>query len=411
METLPWDRRARIGEVRDRIWSYISPASRYELPGLLVAAALLDWPEDDARRLGELQFLLSAEVRGLLEAMPQMARRLATAAAREEQWTSERLLGPVAWNRTLALRAVTGVRHVYVTAPARRVYQTPENELLVHVLDAIVQAARLGGWDQTVTRQGPAKILRDRMSDATRWQNSRMLSAVDRVPPTARSVARIRTGRARRRYAAVLSAYDKLVSLVEQLDRQAVREAIEYAGLVIADDARLFELLTTFQVMDGLRENGWTMQPFYLIKGKVHTRGRRRDGRPISLWYQTTPHALAPVSIAESRYRQVLAAHGFLRQHELRPDMVLRWTSQHGQDRWLLIECKLSQKKGVDHAARLALADLLAYRRSFHDTLSNSGQPYGLGIAWGYGLRPETSAEIALCTPDTLTEAIRQIII
>ena len=71
--TLLWDRRARIGEVRDRIWSYISPASRYRA-GLLVAAALLDWPEDDARRLGELQFLLSAEIRDLLEAMPQMVR-------------------------------------------------------------------------------------------------------------------------------------------------------------------------------------------------------------------------------------------------------------------------------------------------------------------------------------------------
>jgi hypothetical protein len=248
------------------------------------------------------------------------------------------------------------------------------------------------------------------MSEAIRWQQSRMLSAIDRVSPTARSVARIRTGRARHRYATVLSAYDKLVSLVEQLDRQAVRDAIEYAGLVTADDARLFELLATFQIIDGLREHGWNMQPFYLFQGRVHTHGSGHDGRPISLWYQTTPRDLAPVSIAESRYRRVLASHGFLRQHELRPDVILRWTSQHGQDRWLLIECKLSQSMGVDHAARQALADLLAYRRSFQDTLTNSGEPYGLGIAWGHGLDPATGAEVALCTPDTLTEAIRQII-
>jgi hypothetical protein len=32
-------------------------------------------------------------------------------------------------------------------------------------------------------------------------------------------------------------------------------------------------------------------------------------------------------------------------------------------------------------------------------------------IAWGNGLNPATGTEIALCTPDTLTEAIRQIII
>ena len=60
-----------------------------------------------------------------------------------------------------------------------RVYRTAENKLLVHVLDATVQAARLSGWDQTVTRKGPArKKSRDRMSHAIRWQQSRMLSAI-----------------------------------------------------------------------------------------------------------------------------------------------------------------------------------------------------------------------------------------
>jgi hypothetical protein len=41
MKPLRWDRAARVNEVRDRIWSYVSPSSRFELPGLLVAAALL----------------------------------------------------------------------------------------------------------------------------------------------------------------------------------------------------------------------------------------------------------------------------------------------------------------------------------------------------------------------------------
>jgi hypothetical protein len=406
VKTLPWDRTARIIEVRDRIWTYISPASRFELPGLLIAAALLRWPETEARRLGELQFLLSAEVHKFLQAMPQLARRLATASAREEQWTSERLLGPVEWNRTLALRAITGTQHVYVTAPARRVYQTAENELLVHVLDAVVRTGHRSRWDQAVTRKGPAELLRDHMSEAMRWQQSRMLSAVDRVPPTTRSVARIRNGRLRGRYAPVLCAYDKLVSLVEQLDRQAVRDAVEHAGLVTAHEATLFELLTTFRVFDALRGNGWTMQPFYLFEGSVRTHGYRQDdGRPINFWYQKTPPGLAG-----SRYKQVLAAHDFPRQHELRPDLVIQWTGRRGHDRWLLIECKLSQSMGAEHAARQALTDLLAYRHSFSNALADAEHPYGLGVAWGAGLDPATGSEIALCTPDTLRDAIREIV-
>src|SRR5512142_3014216 len=133
MRSLDWDRNARIAQVRDRIWSYLSPASRFEMEGLLVAAALLNWPEADALRLGGLQFLLSAEVRDFLAEMPQLVRRLATTSAPEEQWTSERLHGPIDWNRTLALRGTVGSQHLFVTAPARRVYQTAENELLGHV--------------------------------------------------------------------------------------------------------------------------------------------------------------------------------------------------------------------------------------------------------------------------------------
>jgi hypothetical protein len=406
MKPLRWDRAARVNEVRDRIWSYVSPSSRFELPGLLVAAALLKWPETDALRLGELQFLLSDEVGALLEAMPRLVRRLATASAREEQWSGERLLGPVQWGRTLSVRAATGSQHIFVTAPAQRVHQTAENELLVHVLDATVRVARSSGWDQSLTRERPARIVRERLFEAERWQQSRMLSAVERTPPTPRSLARIRSGRNRYRYAEVLAAHEQLVSLVEHLDRQAVRSAIEKAGLVTADEATLFELLTTFSLIDALRAHGWLLRPFYLFQGRVHTSGGRDDGRRIDLWYQSTPADLA----AGSHYRQILASHEFPRRHDLRPDLALRWTDQHGQSRWLLVECKLSQSRGVRHAARQALADLLSYRRAFDTALASAATPYGLGVAWGQRLNPNSDAEIALCTPDTLDAALRQIV-
>ena len=407
MRRLTWDRNACIAEVRDRIWSYLSPASRFEMPGLLVAAALLKWPEADALRLAELQFLLSAEVGELLEEMPRLVRRLATASARDEERTAERLHGPIDWNATLALRASAGSRHLFVTAPARRVYQTAENELLVHVLDAIVRTAQRSGWDQILAKEGPATTVRERLSEATRWQQSRMLSTINRVRPTPRSLARIQSGRNHLRYAPLLGAYAKLISLVEQLDRQAVRAAIEHAGLVTAYEATLFELITTFRVIDELRKHGWQMQPIALFEGHVHTSGHRHDGRQIDLWYQSTPPDLR----SGSRYKQVLTSHGFSHQRGLRPDLVLRWPHRNGSCRWLLIECKLSQSMGVGHAARQALADLLAYRRAFDHALSEGGQPYGLAVAWGEELTPAPDAEIALCTPDMLGEAIAQIVI
>ena len=64
MRTLAWDRTARITEIGTRIWTYLSPASRFEQEGLLTVAALLRWPAAAAARLGDLQFLLSKEVGG-----------------------------------------------------------------------------------------------------------------------------------------------------------------------------------------------------------------------------------------------------------------------------------------------------------------------------------------------------------
>ena len=90
--------------------------------------------------------------------------------------------------------------------------------------------------------------------------------------------------------------------------------------------------------------------------------------------------------------------------------MVLRWTAPGGQQRWLLVECKLSQSMGVGHAARQALLDLLAYRRSYDAALTTSGLPCGLGVAWGSGLFPAENSEVALCTPDALHTAVSQIV-
>src|SRR4029450_12131655 len=194
--------------------------------------------------------------RGKTKVLCSLMRLLAPTSAREEEHSSERIHGPIHWSRTLALRAASGAPGLYVTAPARRVHQTPENELLVHVLDSVVNLARSSGWDTSLTRQRPAALIRARAAAAERWQQSRMLSSVERSPPSLRSLARIRAGRTKVRYGPMLEAYDKLISLVDRLDRAAIRAAVEQAGLVTADEATLFELLATFAIVDALRVRG-----------------------------------------------------------------------------------------------------------------------------------------------------------
>jgi hypothetical protein len=56
--------------------------------------------------------------------------------------------------------------------------------------------------------------------------------------------------------------------------------------------------------------------------------------------------------------------------------------------------------------ARKAANDLLAYRRAFGSLLDDQPEPYGLGLAWGRELEPNSGAEIMLATPDTLASAL-----
>src|SRR5262249_30334616 len=154
-----------------------------------------------------------------------LVRRLANTTAHEEEVSAERIRGSILWSRTVVERAATGMRHLYVTAPARRAYQTPENELLVHVLDNIVLAGRATNWSTRGT--GPAEKVASRVAAADYWRQHRVLADIQRRPVTPRNESRVRAGRHRRAYTSTLNAYRALRALVQQLDRQAVRDAVE----------------------------------------------------------------------------------------------------------------------------------------------------------------------------------------
>jgi hypothetical protein len=89
-----------------------------------------------------------------------------------------------------------------------------------------------------------------------------------------------------------------------------------------------------------------------------------------------------------------------------RPDLVIRRSADHTEDRWLVIEVKGGERK-VEQSARAAAFDLLAYRTAFETALSGVEGPFALGIAWGSGLEPAADEPIMLCTPDTIPDALK----
>jgi len=397
MKSVPWRRIDLIERVKADIWRYLTPAADIETE-LLEASALLQMRPSELRTLGSLQFLISDELGRLLAYLPFLLRRLATTTAHEEEISADRIRGAIQWSRTFGLRYATGIPHVYVTAPSRRAYQTPENELLVFLLDEAIMLGKLLGWEGS-TSERVGVLVGERVGSAQRWSQARALSEVERRRIEARAIARIRAGRLRHRYQPVLDAWERYSALVGRLDRSSIRRAVETYGVVSRDDATLLELYCTFETLSSLSELGWRFGRLRLFGGALRLIGVR-DGERCEVTYQATPKVLRTGSL----YRHLQVAHR-IPAGGLRPDLVLRHTAD-GQERWLMIEVKGGQRS-VEDSARAALYDLLAYRTAFKETLDHAPTPYGLGIAWGAELEPSLHGEIMLCSPDTLRRAFR----
>lgn len=395
-----WDRRPVIEQLRSQIWRHLTQSARSDDDVLLDAAALLQMPASDVRALARLQFILSREVEELLREMPILARRLTTTSAEELEMSADRVRGPIRWPATLAARSTTGLPHLFATAPARRAFATPENELLVFALEAIRSFGRKTGWHKSTSATVGAEVRR-RVHEATRWQHMRALADIPVRPPSIRTISRVRSRRGRRRYQSVINVIELYRRFLARLDREAIRDAIERYALVASQDHVLLELLCTFTAIDALHDLGWHSRQRGLMRS--HVLHATRGVETLDLFYQHTPAELS----TRSRYREIQRAHG-LSPGGLIPDLVVH---VHGpaSSRWVMIEVKGVQR-AVAESVRAATQDLLAYRRAFSPTLDAQKTTYGVGVGWGRGLEPAPGGEILLCSPDTLPQALAAVV-
>jgi hypothetical protein len=403
MRSLSWRAVDQVARAKRDIWRYLVPSVSAHKT-LLDAGALLQMRSGDVLDLASVHFLLSEPVSNLVSELPLLLRQLAPTTELEVEQSAERLRGPVSWGRTFAARGASGNRYMYVTTPARRAFDSPENELLVIVLDAVTTEATRIGW---VGRGGEAASVIGQHARAARHaRESHMLRGLRAHPLRPRQLSRIKSGRFARRYRSAIDAYELLRQVLQRLDRGSVKELVENHALAIAEPGTLFEVVSTFDVLEQIEKHGWrATRTLGLIRGRLRFAAERGEER-LDLWYQSVPRSFRTAS----RYVATLDRHDFEKHsvRPLRPDLVLRRRSANG-DRWLVVEMKMGDVtnggRGVADSARSALVDLLAYRRDFDAVLSLTPEPYGLGLVWGAELE-WAEGEVMLVTPDKLSSSL-----
>jgi hypothetical protein len=401
MKAVRWNRAEAIDSVRADIWRFITMAAVDEREAELEAAALLQLAPHEIRTLANIQFVNSPEVSTLLMQLPLLVRQLQVTSTAEEEISADRVRGPIQWTRTLSARAASGIPHLYVTAPARRAHDTPENEVLVYALNAIRTAGRRTGWHRSNSPTLGATV-RKHVGEAERWLAMRTLAEIRPAPPSPHTIRRVRTGRAAKRYRAAVEVVELYTALIRRSDREKLRASVEGHALVASRNDVLLELMCGFAIERSLRKSGWSVSRPGLVKGGVFLKARH-GRRRLKLYYQRAPQALTAGSV----YREVQRGHQFAGIGGLIPDYVIK-LEEGGSVRWIVVEVKGVERE-VQKSARAALSDLLGYRRAFDPVLAEGPSPYALGIAWGKGLEPAPGAEIALCTPDRIDQALAQI--
>lgn len=397
-EDLASVRRFLLSEVRRGFRKLVAKDPITGGADLALVSALQGWSDRDLDRLAMLQFVLTEEVEELLVATPTLVRTLANSTSRYEEITNEQLRGPVLWSETFSLRAAVGSPSVWVTAPARRDFQTAENKMLVLVLDAVVDFGTLIDVD-IAHLEDIAAYVRARVNEADHLRQHRSLQEIERSDMSARDVIRVKTGRARLRYEPVVRAYERYEHFIRIFEHQAKQETLEDSGLQLTPEDTLFALLTLFNIIDVLNENGWTVDPLGLVEGYVQTTARSADGRELSLWFRGVRHDVL------GSWGTGLAVAGDS------PDVSLMWTDPSGAERRLAVRCDLVGATAGQEPNSARVLDRLRHDDASFDLASHAASgTYGLGVAWGSGVSADLSAGVTVCTSDRLGTAITSIV-
>jgi len=399
MKTEAWSRPARLDQVRHELWDDLPETVEVAGDDVRLASALLRWYAD-IDHLGVLQFLMSDGVDELLVSGPGLIRTLATSSSRFQEITNEQLRGPVLWTETYSLRSASGNPALWVTAPARRDFQTAENRMFTAMLDEVVT---LGTYmldnvaGATASNAAPAwDVIRARVNEAEHLRQHRSLQEIERSTISARDIIRVKTGRARQRYEPVVAAYEEYATHVNRFEVEMVRDALERVGVDLATDATLMAVLTLLRMIDALPWAGWSARPLGFVQNAVQVRARSADNRKLTLHYREVPEAMR------------LGAKDFSRGMD-QPEMVMRWLSSDGVDRWLTVACVLDET-AHDGGASTAVERLRSYQQTFAPALAGQKATVGLGVVWGSGLDADLSADVTVCTPDRLPAAVETLL-
>ncbi|WP_433600727.1 hypothetical protein ACQPXH_02500 [Nocardia sp. CA-135953] len=360
-------RTVMLSEVQALLPGFISAASIERGGPINAASELLGLAEADLRRVLAVHVMLSAPVRTLVAELPTSIRRPLTASVRPRV-AGRTVTSGIDWAATARHRATSSpLGDIWVTRPANRIFDIPENRALAWVLRAVEERGRIavppgrdapGTWSEEI-RTMTAVVHRARR---TAW-----LEAIPSEWPGDEAYFRLRADRMGFYSLRVTEAARYLRRILLAPTAQDLTEVLSERYFEPRQDWKLFEIAVLMRMTRALRSIGSRLDTTRLFqdgKGRPFARFRLTHDREVRIWYQSWPPSTTPSELDDAVYYYELPSGGN------RPDIVVEVVDGGISTQAILLELKAS---GSGSYLSSGLSQLLSYLRDRPTLLSTPG--------------------------------------
>lgn len=346
-----------LSEVQALLPAFLSAASIERDGPVNAAVELLGLPESDLRRVLAVHIMLSTPTRELVAALPTGIRRPLTSSVRPRV-AGRTVTSGIDWAATARHRATSSpLGDIWVTRPANRIFDIPENRALAWVLRVLEERATmaigpLGEAPGTWTDE-----IRSMASTIHRARRTAWLEAVPATWPGDEVYFRLKADRMGFYRLRVTNAARYLRHLLVAPTADDIVAAIGQRYFEPKQDWKLFEIAILLRISSALGAVGTRMNPtrlFHDNRARPFAAYRLTASRQVRVWYQAWPPATRPSELDDAIRHYELPSGG------TRPDIVVEIVDNGSSTRALLLELKAS---GSSTYLSSGLSQLLGYMR------------------------------------------------
>ncbi len=332
-------RAVMLSEVQSLLPAFLSAASVERDGPVNAAVELLGLPESDLRRVLAVHLMLSTPVRELVAELPTAVRRPLTSSVRPRV-AGRTVTSGIDWAATARNRATSSpLGDIWVTRPANRIFDIPENRALAWVLRMLEERGTVA---VPATGEAPGAWgdeIRSMTGVVHRTRRAAWLEGVPSTWPGDEAYLRLKADRMGFYRIRVANAARYLRHILIAPSPDDIVQALSQRYFEPRQDWKLFELAVLMRISEELAEVGRRLSPTRLFHD-----GRRRPfarfgispTREVRLWYQMWPPGTRPSELDDAvRYYEIPSGGN-------RPDIVVELVEAGRSKRAIVLELKAS---------------------------------------------------------------------